>query len=140
MAEPSHPSNDPVGEAMNLGLARRIDEHAATHVLNVFIKRTGIARNRILRIRDHVRNPTTREEIRFSMRELASIARELRYNSLCAMFEDIESEALRDLDQHTDETMRRRRSVELAAMFLKLSDSEIRQIREALEMVSAPRV
>ncbi len=140
MAKEPNPVSEGVGREMVLGLARRVDEHVETHVQNVFIKRTGIARNRIFRIKDKLKDPTSTEEIRFSLPELVRIAGELRFPSLSAMIEDIEGEALRTLNQHTDETLRRRRSIELAAMFLKLSDSELERMREALDLVTSQKV
>ena len=138
MLEQPQALNETVAEEMVLGLARRIDEHVETHLQNAFIQRTGIARNRIFRIKDRLKSPDMKQEIRFSIPELARIAKELRYMTLTGFIEEVESEALRKLDRHTDETLKRRRAIELAAMFLKLSESEMEQIRTALELVSAP--
>ena len=138
MLEQPQALNETVAEEMVLGLARRIDEHVETHLQNAFIQRTGIARNRIFRIKDRLKSPDIKQEIRFSIPELARIAKELRYMTLTGFIEEVESEALRKLDRHTDETLKRRRAIELAAMFLKLSESEMEQIRTALELVSAP--
>ena len=138
MLEQPQALNETVAEEMVLGLARRIDEHVETHLQNAFIQRTGIARNRIFRIKDKLKSPDIKQEIRFSIPELARIAKELRYMTLTGFIEEVESEALRKLDRHTDETLKRRRAIELAAMFLKLSESEMEQIRTALELVSAP--
>ena len=138
MLEQPQALNETVAEEMVLGLARRIDEHVETHLQNAFIQRTGIARNRIFRIKDKLKSPDTKQEIRFSIPELARIAKELRYMTLTGFIEEVESEALRKLDRHTDETLKRRRAIELAAMFLKLSESEMEQIRTALELVSTP--
>ncbi len=138
MLEQPQALNETVAEEMVLGLARRIDEHVETHLQNAFIQRTGIARNRIFRIKDKLKSPDIKQEIRFSIPELARIAKELRYMTLTGFIEEVESEALRKLDRHTNETLKRRRAIELAAMFLKLSESEMEQIRTALELVSAP--
>ena len=138
MLEQPQALNETVAEEMVLGLARRIDEHVETHLQNAFIQRTGVARNRIFRIKDKLKSPDMKQEIRFSIPELARIAKELRYITLTGFIEDVESEALRKLDRHTNETLKRRRAIELAAMFLKLSESEMEQIRTALELVSTP--
>lgn len=140
MESKQDPLHDPVGAAMVLAFARRIDQHVEVYVQNTFIRRTGIARNRIFRIRDRVANPDATEEIRFSLPELQRIAKELRYSSTTAMIEDIEGEALKEHDQETDETVHRRRSIELAALFLKLSESELDRMRQALELVTAREV
>lgn len=126
-----------VAQRMVICLAELIDDHVESHVQNVFINRTGIARNRIFRIKEKIRNPDSTEEIRFSIPELLRIAREMRYSSLTSFIEDIEADALHGLEQHTDETSRRRKSIELAALFLKLSDGELQRIREALDLVTS---
>lgn len=126
-----------VAQRMVNSLAEIIDDHVESHVQSVFINRTGIARNRIFRIKDKVKNPNSSEEIRFSVPELLRVARELRYSSLTSFIEDIESDALHSLDEHTDETTRRRKSIELAALFLKLSEGELDRIREALKLVTS---
>lgn len=131
----SEPHHEDVIQHMEMELARLIGEHMTSHVMSTFVARTGVARNRVFRIRDKLQDDDSDAEIRFTVGELSRIARELRFESLTAMIEYVEHKALLDLDEHSHETVHRRQALELATKFMRLSEREVQVIQEAIDMV-----
>jgi len=141
-----------LAEEMLGSLATLISDHIATHVQSRFLQRTGIARNRIFRLRAFQPEPgkapgsskapvgaRTPGEIRFSMIELLRIAHELDFSTVSEMVAQLEREALERLRTDDPDARRRHRAIELAANFLRLSQDELDCIRQALDILHAPR-
>ncbi len=128
--------DDELANEMLRALAHLISIHVETHIQNTFLHRTGIARNRIFRLK-RLRHSADANpgEIRFSFTELVRIARELGFSSLSELVARIERESLANLRSENPETTRRHKAIVLASIFLQLSTEEMDSIRQALEIV-----
>ena len=128
--------DDELANEMLKAIAHLITAHVETHIQNTFLLRTGIARNRIFRLK-RLRQSSDADpgEIRFSFTELVRIARELGYSSLSELVARIERESLENLRSENPETTRRHKAIVLASIFLQLSADEMDSIRKALEIV-----
>ena len=128
--------DDELSKEMLKTLAYLISDHVETHIQNTFLQRTGIARNRIFRLK-RLRQAAEVDpgEIRFSFTELVRIGRELGFSSLSELIARIERESLENLRSEDPETTRRHKAIVLASIFLQLSVDEMDSIRQALEIV-----
>ena len=129
--------DDELANEMLRALAHLISIHVETHIQNTFLHRTGIARNRIFRLKRLRHSADSHPgEIRFSFTELVRIARELGFSSLSELIARIERESLVNLRSENPETTRRHKAIVLASLFLQLSTEEMDSIRQALEIVN----
>ncbi len=128
--------DDEVGQEMLMSMAKLICGHVETHIQSAFLNRTGIARNRIFRLKSLL-SPDEPDpgEIRFSFIELVRIARELGYASVSEMITVVERESLENLRSENPETLRRYKAITLASVFLQLTADEMDSIRHALNIV-----
>ena len=128
--------DDELANEMLRALAQLISAHVETHIQNTFLNRTGIARNRVFRLKRlrQARDANT-SEIRFSFTELVRIARELGFASLSELVARIERESLENLRSENPETTRRHKAIVLASVFLQLTPDEMDSIRKALDIV-----
>ena len=128
--------DDELANEMLRALAQLITTHVETHIQNTFLHRTGIARNRVFRLKRLRQAPDSNpSEIRFSFTELVRIARELGFSSLSELVARIERESLEKLRSENPETTRRHKAIVLASVFLQLTPDEMDSIRQALEIV-----
>ena len=131
--------DDELANEMLRALAHLISIHVETHIQNTFLHRTGIARNRIFRLK-RLRHSADANpgEIRFLFHgnwcEPAR-TRELGFSSLSELVARIERESLANLRSENPETTRRHKAIVLASIFLQLSTEEMDSIRQALEIV-----
>ena len=128
--------DDELAKELLAAFAQLVSEHVETHVQRGFLQRTGLARNRLFRLK---RLPSSIDsgagEMRFSFIELVRIANELGYSSLSEMITEIERESLERLRHKTPEIRRRHKAIGLASVFLNLTADEMDSIRQALEIV-----